>query len=203
MKDSSGVETAFDLIIDELENMAKSINESGGQALQKGEYGEAEQMIADGKKLIEFKVKVSELSTEWRVLSRKPAQQSMNNVVQFRGSSESISEDRNGLEVQMELKTKKIIAKGRRYKNNDFCVLAGSHISRKEGGSLEDPTRDKRREMERKGGLKIVDGNRFVLLEDVRFSSPSAAARFVAGSATNGQKNWVEPKTGRQLGDIP
>lgn len=81
--------------------------------------------------------------------------------------------------------TQKIVAKGKQT-SEGFVVLKGSKLKKKISKSASSGTL-KNRELAK----NHYDEN-FILLEDILFTSPSAAASFITGSSVNGRKEWKD-----------
>lgn len=63
--DRNEVHIAFEILLEEIEQVANGINEAGSEAFQKGAYGEARRMIEIATRLAEFREKVKALQDEW------------------------------------------------------------------------------------------------------------------------------------------
>jgi len=63
--DKNGVHIAFEILLEEIEQIANHINEAGSEAFQKGAYDEARRMIEIATRLAEFRAKVKALQDEW------------------------------------------------------------------------------------------------------------------------------------------
>lgn len=71
--DPSSVDTAFKMLLDEIEGVVNHIEVAGAAAFQQGRHGEAEQMLAQVKKAAEFRRKADLLRKEWNLLfSKRP-----------------------------------------------------------------------------------------------------------------------------------
>ncbi|QYH52380.1 GIY-YIG nuclease family protein [Liquorilactobacillus hordei] len=82
-------------------------------------------------------------------------------------------------------KGQKIIAKGKQT-SEGFVVFKGSKLKTQVEKSASKATL-KNREL-----AKHKYDENFILLEDILFTSPSAAASFVTGSSVNGRKEWKD-----------
>jgi len=63
------VNAAFELLLEEIETVANSLNEAGAEAFRSGDYGRARQAIEAATRLAEFREKVKALQREWALLS--------------------------------------------------------------------------------------------------------------------------------------
>jgi len=64
--DGNEVHIAFEILLEEIEQVANGINEAGSKAFQKGAYDEARRMIEIATRLAEFRERVKALQNEWR-----------------------------------------------------------------------------------------------------------------------------------------
>jgi hypothetical protein len=83
-----------------------------------------------------------------------------------------------------------------------MIVLAGSQARSEEAPSLASNVRTYREQLRRAGKLSPPDGSgtlRFV--ENVSFTSPSAAAQAVMGTSRNGRTDWINTSTNETYAD--
>ncbi len=67
------VNTAFEILFEEIELVANQLNEDGAQAFKEGDYDTARRAIEEATRLAEFREKVKALQKEWASLqARKP-----------------------------------------------------------------------------------------------------------------------------------
>ena len=64
--DPNEVHIAFEILLEEIEQVANSINDAGAKAFQKAAYDEARRMIEIGAWLSDFRERVKELQNKWR-----------------------------------------------------------------------------------------------------------------------------------------
>jgi len=62
------VHIAFEILLEEIEAVANSVNAAGSQAFQRGSYDEARQMIEVATRLADFRERVKALQREWGAL---------------------------------------------------------------------------------------------------------------------------------------
>ena len=74
-----------------------------------------------------------------------------------------------------------------------FVVSKGSHVKKDASESTPAGVVSLRNNAIENGTL-VGDGGRYKLLQDILFSSPSAAASFVSGSSRNGRDTWKNAK---------
>lgn len=83
----------------------------------------------------------------------------------------------------------------------EFIVLAGSIGSLKERISFNDRMKTFRDEAFESGRARKLGSDRFLLEQDIAFSSPSAAAVFLFGTSRNGRTDWIIQGNGQTYGD--
>ena len=64
--DRNEVHIAFEILLEEIEQVANSINDAGAEAFQKGAYDGARRTIEIATRLAEFRERVKALQNEWR-----------------------------------------------------------------------------------------------------------------------------------------
>lgn len=75
--------------------------------------------------------------------------------------------------------------------NGDFIILKGSHARREHTRSLKQTYRKQRSQLCKKGKLCEDEQGKFLIfMQDVSFSSPSAAASVITGTSSNGYISW-------------
>lgn len=75
--------------------------------------------------------------------------------------------------------------------DGEFVLLAGSTGDLKEAASFHERLKKLRDQNLSVGKISKVGDQTFELLEDIAFSSPSAAAVFLFGTARNGRTDWL------------
>jgi len=63
-----GIYIAFELLIEEIEKLANSLNEVGAEAFRKGDYDKARQAIETADRIVKFREKVEALKKEWELI---------------------------------------------------------------------------------------------------------------------------------------
>ncbi len=67
------VNTAFEILLEEIELVANQLNEDGAQAFKEGDYDGARRAIEEATRLAEFREKVKALQKEWAsLLAKRP-----------------------------------------------------------------------------------------------------------------------------------
>ena len=101
-------------------------------------------------------------------------------------------------EKELNLSAKNTIAKAIQT-DEGIVVLPGSEISEKQSKNYGYKTL--REELIQDGTIQKVQNGRYVFMKKHLFSSPSAAAAVIVGSATNGRNAWKD-KNGHSLNEI-
>ncbi|SFV30231.1 winged helix-turn-helix domain-containing protein [Thermoflavifilum thermophilum] len=76
MMQSNEVNTAFEILLEEIELVANQLNDDGAQAFKEGNYDTARHAIEEATRLAEFREKVKALQKEWASLLTKRPQRS-------------------------------------------------------------------------------------------------------------------------------
>ncbi len=63
--DRNEVEIAFDIVLEEIENVIAALNQQGSHAFQNGKYDIAKDLIEKAVQMTAFRTKVNELQKEW------------------------------------------------------------------------------------------------------------------------------------------
>lgn len=69
--DKNEVNTAFEILLEEIELVANQLNEDGAQAFKEGDYETARRAIEEATRLADFREKVKVLQKEWVSLEAK------------------------------------------------------------------------------------------------------------------------------------
>ncbi len=64
--DKNEVNSAFEILLEEIENVVEGLNQEGEKAFKKQDYDKAKMVIEDASRLITFREKVKDLQKEWR-----------------------------------------------------------------------------------------------------------------------------------------
>ena len=65
MSQRNEVNTAFDIVLEEIENAIEGLNQEGGAVLRKGDYEQARELIEKGSQMTALRGRVDELRKEW------------------------------------------------------------------------------------------------------------------------------------------
>jgi len=63
--DQNEVATAFEIVLEEIENAIAALNQQGAQAFQSGKYDIAKDLMEKGSQMSAFRAKVKDLQQEW------------------------------------------------------------------------------------------------------------------------------------------
>ena len=89
------------------------------------------------------------------------------------------------------------------FEGGPVTLLSGSTITANEFGSLAPYLKVLRAELKRDNKLSTEEsGHNLILNQELKFTSPSAAAGFVLGRSASGNKEWIDKESGRELGKI-
>ncbi len=73
--DRNEVVVAFEILLEEIENVVEGFNEEGAQAFRRSDYEAAREIMERGGQIAAFRDKIKELQKEWsRLFARKAAQ---------------------------------------------------------------------------------------------------------------------------------
>lgn len=88
-----------------------------------------------------------------------------------------------------------------REEDGEFIVLKGSKGDLNEAVSFSQKLKILRDQVLDSGRARAIDAGRFELVEDIAFSSPSAASVFLFGTSRNGRTDWLVKGTRRTYGE--
>lgn len=67
-----GIATAFELLLEEIEEVADELNRRGADAFERGQHNEVEALLTDARAYAAFQSKVRDLRSEWRAMHPEP-----------------------------------------------------------------------------------------------------------------------------------
>lgn len=85
--------------------------------------------------------------------------------------------------------------------DGEFVLRAGSIGDLNESASFNERVAEIRQQILSSGRAKSIENGCFKLVDDVAFSSPSAAAVFLFGTSRNGRSDWLMKETKQTYGD--
>ena len=181
--DDDGVQTAFELILEEIGSVSKELKEEAKRLVDKDDFDSVSNLMGTGKRLDTFQLKVKALQKEW-VQAFDPGTRSRTHYEQVTFETPTTQ----SLQLTMTYAEASAQAEctGRK-----VTILPGSFVRKQIFESLHENVLQRRQETEKKGIL--VSCNNPDLLEvkaAVTFTSPSAAAQFVAGCSVSGPREW-------------
>ena len=65
MSQQDEVDTAFDIVLEEIENAIEGLNQQGAAVLRKGDYEQARELIEKGSQMTSLRGRIDELRKEW------------------------------------------------------------------------------------------------------------------------------------------
>ena len=180
--DDDGVRAGFELIQEEIGSVSKQLKDQAKQLVDSGDFDHVKRLMEIGKKLDEFQLEVKDLERKWvtefdpdtRRKTEYPAQP-------------MISPSVGTLMLVMDYQSAK--ARGT-LNGKEVTILPGSLIRKASYGSMQEDVLKRKNEAIKKGELTDSTNTLFELQSTITFSSPSAAAGFVAGCSVNGLKEW-------------
>jgi len=191
---SDGVLTAFEIIMEEIDEVADEIKQDVRATLDEKGFGDAETLIVTGKRLESVYAKVEELKEEWITsFDEDTRQRTQLEVSQHEPeSSSSQSEESEKEEVFVDLVIKNGEARARVNGFRRLVLQPKSTVCKTELPSLSKALRERRASWFAEGSLKEVPGkDLYEVVSPITFRSPSAAAKFVSASSINGADQWV------------
>ncbi len=193
---SDGVLTAFEIIMEELQEVSEEIKGQTKAVLDEEGFRETESLIATGKLLDAFFEKVDALRDEW--LASFDAQIRERTRLTVPDVSDEVSSSDGGHAKQQEpnvelyLKIKNAEARATRAGERKITLLPGSTVCKDELSSLPKTIRENRASCINAGELKEIPGqDLYEVVSAITFRSPSAAAKFVSASSINGLDHWM------------
>lgn len=181
--DDDGVQTAFELILEEIGSVSKELKEEAKRLVDKDDFDSVSNLMGTGKRLDTFQLKVKALQNEW-VQAFDPGTRSRTHYEQV--AFETPTTQSLPLTMTYAEASAQAECTGRK-----VTILPGSFVRKQIFESLHENVLQRRQETEKKGIL--VSCNNPDLLEvkaAVIFTSPSAAAQFVAGCSVSGPREW-------------
>ena len=180
---NDGVQTAFELILEEIGSASNELKESVKLLVDKGDFDAVTRLINTAKSLDSFQLKVSDLQSDW-IETFDPETRSK---TQFT-PSEEMPETSEALSLTMAYGDATAQAE---YIEKNVRVLVGSSIRKHSFDSLSDNSKERKAEAIRNGEIELSQNTGlYVVKVPITFSSPSGAACFVAGCAVSGPKEW-------------
>lgn len=191
---SDGVSTAFQIILEELDEVGDEIKEELKSTLEDKGFRATKELVEVGETLDDFSDKVAALKEEWATtFDDKTRNRTLLELIQPRCSEPSSyanSDNESGTLIGMVIKNAEANARVDGVRN--LTLLPGSTVCKAELPSLSKTLRDYRAYCLAEGKLVEVPGkDLYEVVEPISFRSPSAAAKFVSASSINGADRWV------------
>ena len=191
-----GVNTAFEIILEELGSIIKELNEDAAKKLQLGQcdYQGVKEQMETGERLTKFQDRIIDLCQEWN----DSFDADTRGKTVFEGRAEFISLAKGEAEIEMHYGVAN--AKGK-YSNGNVVVLPGSTLRKKSSKSMGRNARAYKERLLREGKIENLNDQLLSVKSQIEFDSPSGSAKFVAGCSVNGRKEWHLISDHRTLGD--
>ena len=180
--DDDGVRAGFELIQEEIGSVSKQLKDQAKQLVDSGDFEDVKRLMETGKKLDQFQLEVKELERKWVTEfdpdTRSKTEYPAETVVPAGVGTLTLVMDYQSAKARGELKGKEV------------TILPGSLIRKESYGSMQEDVLKRKNKAIKKGELADSTNTLFELKNAITFSSPSAAAGFVAGCSVNGLKEW-------------
>ena len=190
--DSDGVQAAFELIQEEIGSVSRELKDEAKKLVDSGDFDQVKRLMETGKKLDSFQLQVKAIAEKW--------------VTEFDQSTRSKTEYEPEPPVPAGIGSLALVmdyqsahARGE-LNGKEVTLLPGSQVRKESYGSLQEDVLKRKNKAIKSGELK--DSSNPLLFElktAITFSSPSAAAGFVAGCSVNGRKEWQVENEGISL----
>jgi len=182
--DDDGVKAAFELIQEEIGCLSRDLLNDAMRGVEAGKSEDVARLMETRKQLEEFQLEVKKLQQRWvdafdaGTRSRTGFEPEPSNVNHT---------GRIILTMQYQSATARAELNGK-----DITLLSGSRVRKQTFRSMQEDILQMKNQAIRRGQLLDSDDPLlFELKTPIKFSSPSAAAVFVAGCAVNGRREWI------------
>jgi len=181
--DDDGVQTAFNLILEEIGSVSKELKEEAKRLVDRDNYDAVSNLMGTGKRLDSYQLKVKALQKEW-IEAFDPGTRSRTHYEP--AITEPLSSQALHLTMTYAEASAEAECIGRQVK-----IFPGSYVRKQTFESLHENVLLRRTEALKKGEL-VPCGNPDLLEVKVPviFGSPSAGAQFVAGCSVSGPREW-------------
>jgi hypothetical protein len=178
-----GVQTAFELILEEIGSVSKEIKEDVNRLNDKDDYDAVSRLIGTRKKLDSFQLKVKALQKEWV--------QTFDLDTRARTHYEPVTVETTTSQTLPLTMTYAKASANAQCVGQKVTILPGSFVRKQILESMPENVQQTRHEAEASGVLVPCSNPKFLeVTREVLFTSPSAAAQFVAGCSVNGLRQW-------------
>ncbi|WP_291986698.1 DUF4357 domain-containing protein [Candidatus Accumulibacter sp. ACC007] len=181
--DDDGVQTAFELILEEIGSVSKELKESAKRLVDKDDFDSVSALMGTGKRLDTFQLKVKALQKEW-VEAFDPGTRGRTHYepVAFETATTQL--------LQLTMTYAEAWAEADCI-GREVTILAGSFVRKQTFESLHANVLQRRKDAEKKGILVLCNNPELLEVKSAAaFTSPSAAAQFVAGCSVSGPREW-------------
>ena len=186
--DDDGVQTAFELILEEIGSVSKELKEEAKRLVDKGDFDSVGRLMGTGKQLDSFQLKVKALQKEWV--------QAFDPETRARTHYEPVEVETAPSQALSLTMTYADASASAKCVGRKVTVLPGSFVRKQVFESMHENVQQTRKEAEAIGILvPCANPELLKVTKELPFSSPSAAAQFVAGCSVSGPREWqVEGK---------
>jgi len=188
------VKVAFDLVREEIGTIMSGLSERGQRAFHNKDFKMVDDLSDESKALAVFEDEVAALQQKWIERCVQGGNTEATVIPPARGEH-SQNEDLFLVMPYAGAFARAVFREGR------IMLEPGSTVKKQLYPSLTRSSRRLRADCFKDGRLKDVgDDGLLRLTQSVHFSTPSAAAQFVAGCSVNGNREWKLKKSGIEFG---
>lgn len=181
--DDDGVQTAFDLILEEIGSVSKELKDEAKRLVDKDDFDAVSNLMGTGKRLDSFQLKVKALQKEW-IEAFDPGTRSRTHY------EPTIIETPHSQPLRLTMKYAEASAEAECI-GHKVKVLQGSYVRKQTFASIHENVFSRRTEALKKGELMPCGNPELLEVKvPITFGSPSAAAQFVAGCSVSGPREW-------------
>lgn len=181
--DDDGVQTAFELILEEIGSVSKELKEEAKRLVDKSDFDAVTRLMDTGKRLDSFQLKVKAIQKEWV--------QAFDADTRSRTHYEPIIVETAPSQALPLTMTYAEASANAQCIGRKVTVLPGSFVRKHIYESMHENVQQRRQEAEASGILVLCSNPELLkVTAEVLFTSPSAAAQFVAGCSVSGPREW-------------
>lgn len=191
---TDGVLAAFDIILEELEEVANEIKEEARISLDTKKFLDMGESIETWKRLDAFSAKVEILREEWTSSFDENTRQRTHLEVEHGSAQLALSQTppQPQPETFATLTIKDAVARAKVEGARRLVLLPESTVCKTEQSSLSPALRERRQTSIAEGALTEIPGKDLYKVESpIGFRSPSEAAKFVSASSISGPASWI------------
>lgn len=187
-----GVQTAFEIILEEIGSVSKELKEEVKLLVDKGDFDAVSKLISTGKGLDAFQLKVKQIQNEWV--------SSFDKATRGKTQFTPIETENNPTKTLSLTMTYGEAYAEAEYLGRKVKLHENSTIRKETHESLGEHIKEIKQRAINKGEI-IEDRNQklYKVVKPILFGSPSGAAQFVAGCSVSGPREWQIKNKGGSL----